>query len=78
LRWLPKPKLLQALFEFIIPGRESELDANGKPKRPIVQLLREVIELAARNHQPMSLDTWEKNQASGFFGNPLGSAATAS
>jgi hypothetical protein len=30
---LPKPKLLQVLFEFIIHGRDSEFDANGEPGR---------------------------------------------
>jgi hypothetical protein len=60
------------LFELIIAGRDSEFDANGEPKRAVVRLIREIIELAAQNHQPMTLDTWEENQASGFFGNPLG------
>jgi hypothetical protein len=36
---LPKPRLLQALFEFIIRGRDSEFDANGEPKRPVVRLI---------------------------------------
>lgn len=64
---LPKPKLLGILFGFIIPHPENEFD-NGKAKRPVVEIMKKVIELAIMNNPPISYDIWQKNQESGYFG----------
>ena len=63
-----KKALLKLLFDHIESSLEQEFDADGKGKRPIVQTLMKVIELAALNHQPVTRDIAEKNQASGYFG----------
>lgn len=68
---LPKPKLLEILFGFIISYPENEFNADGKAKRPVVQVMQKVIELAAKNYQPVTLSTWLKNQESGYFGDPI-------
>lgn len=65
---LSKPKLLEILFKFIISRPENEYDVDGKAKRPVVQLIHKLIELASKNYQPVSYDTWLKNQESGYFG----------
>lgn len=39
------------------------------PKRPILDFLHTIIELAALNHQPTSGRAWAENQRSGYFGN---------
>lgn len=63
-----KKALLKLLFDHIESSLEQEFDEDGKGKRPIVQILMKVIELAALNHQPVTRDIAEKNQASGYFG----------
>ncbi len=68
---LSKSKLLKILFEFIISHPENGFNADGKAKRPVVQVMQKVIELAARNYQPVTLDTWLKNQESGYFGDSI-------
>ncbi len=68
---LPKPKLLDRLFGFIISHPKEEFDADGKAKRPVVQVIHKVIELAAKNYQPITFDTWKENQESGYFGDPI-------
>jgi len=68
---LLKRKLLKILFGFIISNRDKEFDADRKAKRPVVRVMQKVIELAARNYQPVTLDVWRKNQESGYFGNPI-------
>jgi len=61
---LSKPKLLEILFGFIISNPETE--------RPVVQVIQEVINLAGKNHyRPVTMDIWQKNQESGFFGDPI-------
>jgi len=65
---LNKPKLLAILFGYIFSNPRKEFDENGEPKRPIVSLLKNVITLALRNYPPVRLDTWQKNQESGYFG----------
>jgi len=64
---LKKPALLKILFDFIISNPEDEIDANGKAKRPVVQIIEKVITLAAKNYQPVTQDIWRKNQESGLF-----------
>jgi len=65
---LSKPNLLNILFGFIISNPENELDTGRKFKRPVVQIIHRVIELAARNYQPVTSDIWRRNQESGYFG----------
>ena len=61
---LSKPRLLEILFGFIISNPETE--------RPVVQVIQEVINLAGKNHyRPVTMDIWQKNQESGFFGDPI-------
>lgn len=66
---LSKPKLLDILFESIISHPKKELTAEGKAKRCVVQVIKNVIELAARNYQPITYDIWKRYQKSGLFGN---------
>jgi len=40
-------------------------------KQPIVRIIEKVIDLAILNHQPIRLEEWEKNQESGYFGDPI-------
>ncbi|TET68144.1 MAG: hypothetical protein E3J56_11745 [Candidatus Aminicenantes bacterium] len=58
---------MKILFGFIISNRDKEFDTDRKAKRPVVRVMRKVIELAARNYQPATIDTWRKNQESGYF-----------
>ncbi len=67
---LSKPKLLQVLFDPILSKSENEFE-NGKAKRSVVQIIHKIIELAAKNYQPVTLETWKKNQESGYFGKPF-------
>jgi hypothetical protein len=47
----------------------AEADSSKMvPKRPILDQLHTVIELAALNHQPTSGESWAANQRSGYFG----------
>lgn len=64
---LPKTKLLEKLIEPIYIAPENEFE-NKKAKRPLVNLIYEIVQLAAKNHQPVTHGTWEKNQESGYFG----------
>ena len=68
---LSKPELLNILFGFIISCPKDEFDADGKAKRPVVQVIEKVRELAAKNYPPDTQDTWRKNQESGYFGDPV-------
>ena len=65
---ISKIDILEKLFDNII-NSESE----DQQKKPIISVLEKIIELARNNSycQPISLDHWEKNQGSGFFGNPI-------
>ena len=65
---LSKTKLLEILFELIISNCGNEFDTNGNAKRPVVQVLQKIIKLAEKNYQPVTQDTWQENQESGYFG----------
>lgn len=79
---LPKPRLGNALVDLISHNADNEFDDNGKSRRPVVAALDRVVELATLNHQPITLDTWEQNQLSGYFGavlpEPANSESSAS
>ncbi len=66
---LPKPELLSLLFGYIIENSKNEFDDGGTPLRSVVKVLHRIIELASLNHQPTRLDSWKKNQESGYLGN---------
>jgi len=68
---LSKPELLRILFGFIISNRNKEFDADRKAKRPVVRVIQKVIELAARNYQPVTRDIWRENQESGYLGDSI-------
>ena len=69
---LSKTELLKILFGFIISHQENEFDADDKAKRPVVQVIEKVIDLARKNYyRPVTLDIWQKNQESGYFGDPI-------
>lgn len=68
---LPKPELLKKLFGYIIESAKDEFDAEGVPLRPVTKLIHRVLNLASLNHQPTGLDSWKKNQESGYFGEIL-------
>jgi hypothetical protein len=70
-RGLEKPKLLELLFQFITSDPEKELGSAGKGKRPVVQLMRKIMKLAARNYQPITLRSWKETQESGYLGEPI-------
>ena len=60
---LPKVQLVEVLF------RKLEIDGeNGQ--RPIVIVLREIVHLAALNHQPTLEATDARNQSTGYLGHP--------
>ena len=65
---LSKPELLRMLFGFIIDNGKKEFSSDGGPIRSVVKVIRDIIKLASLNHQPSRLDSWEKNQESGYFG----------
>lgn len=67
---LSKPKLLKMLSDSILSKPENEFE-NGNAKRPIVQIIHKIIKLADKNYQPVTLETWKKNQESGYFGDSI-------
>jgi hypothetical protein len=62
---------LNILFGFIISYPENEFDADDKAKRPVVQVIEKVRELAAKNYPPDTQDTQRNYQESGLFGDPI-------
>ncbi len=63
-----KPELLRTLVGYLIKAAENNVDVAGILERPIVKITDQVIRLAALNHYPSCLDSWTKNQESGYFG----------
>ncbi len=57
---LPKIKLVDELLDIMLSGRARKAVKN----RPIVRVLRKVVELAVRNPFPVMQEIWLKNQAS--------------
>lgn len=66
---LSKPNLLNVLFGFIISG--SKNSTGDKTKRPVVKIMQDIIKLSKMNYQPVTLDIWQKNQESGYFGDSV-------
>ena len=78
LKSLSKEKLDYSISKIDILGKLFDTIINSgvgheEQKKPIISVLEKIIELARNNSycQPMSLDHREKNQESGFFGNPI-------
>jgi hypothetical protein len=65
---LNKRDLLGKLFDIIIDNGKKEFSVEREPIRPVCKVIKQVLNLAASNHQPSRLDSWEKNQESGYFG----------
>ena len=65
---LSKPMLLKILVDGILSRPEEEFEADGKPKRPLTKIIRQVLELAFQNYQPVTSEIGEHNQRSGHFG----------
>jgi hypothetical protein len=67
-RELQKTKLLEILFDFITSNPGKEFDQDGNAKRPVVKMIKKILELANMNHQPTTKELWKKNQETGFYG----------
>jgi hypothetical protein len=65
---LDKVACLEKLAEILIAAVETIPYAERPKARPLLQVLDEIINLAALNHQPVTHDTWKLNQESGYFG----------
>ncbi len=63
---LEKPKLLEILFELIEENYKISIGGVEK-NRPVIDVIDTVRNLAIKNYQPHSLDTWTKNQNSGWL-----------
>jgi hypothetical protein len=61
-------EMLKKLFDLIISNPESEVDEDGKGKRPVTRMLSKVVELTATNYQPVTSDIRRRNQESGYLG----------
>lgn len=68
---LKKPKLLEALVDIVLTYPDGEFDEEGNAKRPLVEVLKQAVERARLNHQPVTRDIREENQVSGHLGDPL-------
>lgn len=62
---LPKPELLRVLCEGVF---HDAADPQAVEDRPLLTLMRTVIERASLNHQPTRRDIRHLNQRSGLFG----------
>ena len=67
---LSKVQLLKVLVDQILAHPEKEFE-DGKPKRPLTKIIRQVLKLAALNHQPVTSKIWDHNQRSGHLGDPI-------
>lgn len=63
-----KRELLNMLFTDIIEQPENEFAADENLKRPVLQIMQKIIELAAKNCRPNTHNAWKINQEAGFFG----------
>jgi len=72
-----KMEFVETLFEPVLDEPENEFDQHGELRtdpetgeviRPILEIVRNVINLANQNVPPANKDVREKNQEGGFFG----------
>ncbi|MBZ0159421.1 MAG: hypothetical protein K8G79_04670 [bacterium] len=64
---LDKPRLAEARVQVMLENPAGEFDAEGRPKHPITAKIWEVIQLAAKNYQPIRLKDWQASQQGGFL-----------
>ena len=64
---LDKLALAKLLVDAVIGNLNMEV-MDGNWQRPLFKKIEEVIEIAAKNHQPHRYDTWKTNQESGYLG----------
>ncbi len=64
---LDKPKLAEILVQTMLDNAAGESDAEGKPRRPITAKTWEIIQLAARNYQPIRPKDWLATQQGEFL-----------
>jgi len=72
---LSKTKFVAKLVDGVLANRAAEIaEGQQEPRRPIIGLLKTILELAAFNYQPQSEDGWLANQRTGYFGDLDGDA----
>jgi len=67
---LNKIKLLGLLIEYVISSPKMELNGH-EIVRPLVETIDLICDLAIRNHQPSSLESWSETQGSEWLGNKI-------
>ncbi len=65
---LNKRQLLDNLFNQIITKGKCKTTRDEVLERPVVALLKKIIEIAHRNHKPTTLTSYSRNQEVDFFG----------
>ncbi|MBV9956800.1 MAG: hypothetical protein JO360_00205, partial [Acidobacteria bacterium] len=66
---LPKPQLLNRLFDYAIANPYIKID-DKKVRRPIIDVINKIKHLSLRNFQPSHFDAWKQTQESDWLGNP--------
>src|SRR6266436_4116957 len=69
---LKKRELLKKLFDGILSLSGPEFEAKKMEERPVLKLIRRLLNLAAMNYQAQSREAWEANQQSGLYGHTSG------
>jgi hypothetical protein len=69
---LKKRELLKKLFDGILSLSDPQFEAKKMEDRPVLKLIKKVLNLAAMNYQSQSREDWEANQQSGLFGHTSG------
>lgn len=67
---LNKPELLKIMCDGIINNADNEF-IDGMPQHPIINIIKNIIELANMNYLPVNDDIWRKNQSTGYWGTPI-------
>jgi hypothetical protein len=65
---LDKIGCLQALTDILIEAVRDLPYPDLIRARPVLQRIDQVLSLAGLNHQPVTHDSWKRNQESGYFG----------
>jgi hypothetical protein len=64
---LKKPRLAETLVQAMLDNPVGEFNAERMPKRPITAKIWEIIQLAAKNYQPIRLKDWQATQQGEFL-----------
>ncbi len=67
---LNKPKLAATLVQPMLDNPVGEFSAEGTLKRPITTKVWEIIQLAAKNYQPIRLKDWRATEQGEFLRDP--------